>query len=104
MELYTSKTRYYGLFLLMIAGMNGVIITGDLFNLFIFLEIASIASYALVAFGCQQEELEASFKYLILGSLATCFILLGIAFLYGTFGTLNLAHLGQLIAAKGPST
>lgn len=104
MELYTSKPRYYGLFLLMIAGLNGVIITGDLFNLFIFLELASIASYALVAFGCQQEELEASFKYLILGSLATCFILLGIAFLYGTFGTLNLAYLGQLIAAKGPST
>ncbi len=101
MELYTSKTRYYALFLLMIAGMNGVIITGDLFNLFVFLEIASISSYALVAFGCQHEELEASFKYLVLGTLATCFILLGIALLYGIYGTLNLAHLGSLISESG---
>ncbi|MBU2495695.1 MAG: proton-conducting transporter membrane subunit [Candidatus Omnitrophota bacterium] len=101
MELYTSKTRYYSLFLLMIAGMNGVIITGDLFNLFVFLEIASIASYALVAFGCQHEELEASFKYLVLGTLASTFILLGIAFMYGTYGTLNLAHLARLISENG---
>ena len=48
---YTAKSKYFSLFLLMIAGMNGVVITGDLFNLFVFLEIASIASYALVAFG-----------------------------------------------------
>jgi len=48
--------------------MNGVVITGDLFNLYVFLEIASIASYALVGFGCEEEELEASFKYLILGA------------------------------------
>ena len=66
MERYTSKLRYYSLFLLMVAGMNGVILTGDLFNLFVFLEIASIASYALVAFGCENEELEAGFKYLVL--------------------------------------
>jgi len=101
MEIYTSKTRYYSLFLLMVAGMNGVIITGDIFNMYVFLEIASIASYALVAFGCQHEELEASFKYLVLGSMASTFILLGIAFLYGSYGTLNLAHLARQISEIG---
>ena len=48
MERFTSKGRYYSLFLFMVAGMNGVVVTGDLFNLYVFMEIASIASYALV--------------------------------------------------------
>ena len=79
MERFTAAHRYYSLFLLMVAGMNGVVLTGDLFNLFVFLEIASIASYALVAFGCEQDELEASFKYLVLGSIGSTLVLLGIA-------------------------
>ena len=58
MERFTSKWKFYTLFLLMLAGMNGVIITGDLFNLFVFLEIAAVASYALVAFGTERHELE----------------------------------------------
>ena len=93
MERYTAAHRYYSLFLLMVTGMNGVIITGDLFNLFVFLEIASIASYALVAFGCEQDELEASFKYLVLGSIGSTLVLLGIAFVYGATGYLNMASI-----------
>ncbi len=97
MTMYTAKAKYYSLFLLMVAGMNGVVITGDLFNLYVFLEIASIASYALVGFGCEKEELEASFKYLILGGVASTAVLFGIAFLYSVSGTLNMPHLaGQL--------
>ena len=103
MEMYTSKLRYYSLFLLMVAGMNGVILTGDLFNLFVFLEIASIASYALVGFGCFHEELEASFKYLVLGCVASTFVLLGIALIYGSLGTLNMAHVALLISTHGLS-
>ena len=61
--------------MLMVAGMNGVVVSGDLFNLYVFLEIASIASYALVAFGVEADELEAGFKYLILGSVASVMIL-----------------------------
>jgi multicomponent Na+:H+ antiporter subunit D len=98
MNMYTSKLRYYSLFLFMIAGMNGVVLAGDLFNLYVFMEIAAIASYALVGFGCEHEELEASFKYAVLGSLASAFILIGIALLYGITGTLNMQH----IAAKLP--
>jgi len=56
MEQYTAKPKYFSLFLLMIAGMNGVALSGDIFNLFVFLEIASIASYALVGFGCEHED------------------------------------------------
>ncbi len=101
MELYTSKLRYYSLFLLMVAGMNGVVLTGDMFNLYVFLEIASVASYALVAFGCEHEELEAAFKYLVLGCIASCFILLGVALLYGCTGSLNMAHVSRLLAESG---
>jgi len=101
MEMYTSKIRFYALFMLMVAGMNGVVITGDMFNLFVFLEIATISSYALVGFGCESEELEASFKYMILGSVSSTFILLGIAIIYSTFGTLNMADLANLISVGG---
>ena len=80
MEKYTAKSKFYTLFLLMLAGMNGLIISGDLFNLFVFLEIASVSSYALVAFGTEAQEVEASFKYAIMSSVASSFILLGIAF------------------------
>jgi multicomponent Na+:H+ antiporter subunit D len=98
MERYTSKYKYYTLFLLMIGGMNGVVITGDVFNLFVFLEIASIASYALVAFGGEHEELEASFKYLVLGSVGSAFILLAIALVYGATGQLNMAGIARALA------
>jgi multicomponent Na+:H+ antiporter subunit D len=101
MTTYTAKAKYYSLFLLMITGMNGVVITGDLFNIYVFLEIASIASYALVGFGCEHEELEASFKYLILGSVASTVILFGIAFLYSMTGTLNMPDLARQIEILG---
>ncbi len=95
MTRFTAKRKFYSLFFLMVAGMNGVVLTGDLFNLFVFLEIASIASYALVAFGGEREELEASFRYLVLGSVASSMLLLGIALLYAKLGTVNMAHLSR---------
>jgi len=101
MKRYTDKGRYYSLFLLMVAGMNGVVLTGDLFNLFVFMEVAAISSYALVAFGCEHDELEASFKYAVLGSVASAFILIGIALLYGITGTLNMAHAAGNLAGGG---
>lgn len=100
MTKYTDKWKFYTLFMLMVAGMNGIIVTGDLFNLFVFLEISSIASYALVAFGTEAEELEASFKYAVMGSVASSFILLGIALLYSYTSTLNMADMSLALAAK----
>ncbi|MCP4045506.1 MAG: NADH/ubiquinone/plastoquinone (complex I), partial [Gammaproteobacteria bacterium] len=55
MRQFTARSHFYSLFLLMVTGMNGVILAGDLFNLYVFLEIAAIASYSLVAFGCAHE-------------------------------------------------
>ncbi len=101
MDRYTSKLRYYSLFLLMVAGMNGVVLSGDLFNLYVFLEIASVASYALVGFGCEHEEIEASFKYLVLGTVASAFILLGIGITYGSIGSLNMAQVSEQISLSG---
>ncbi len=103
MEKYTSKWKFYTLFLLMLGGMNGVIITGDLFNLFVFLEIASVASYALVAFGTEKHELEAAFKYAIMSVVGSLFILFGIAFLYSYTSTLNMADMANALAQKGIS-
>ncbi len=103
MERYTDKYRFYTLFMLMLAGMNGIIITGDLFNLFVFLEIASIASYALVAYGTEAEELEAAFKYAIMGSIASSFVLLGIALLYSYTSTLNMADIARVLSIKHSS-
>ncbi|MBI4972976.1 MAG: monovalent cation/H+ antiporter subunit D family protein [Candidatus Omnitrophica bacterium] len=100
MQKYTDKYRFYTLFMLMLAGMNGIIITGDLFNLFVFLEIASIASYALVAFGTEAEELEASFKYAVMGSVASSFVLLGIALLYSCTSTLNMADISRVVSSQ----
>jgi len=101
MEQYTAKSKYLCLFLLMVAGMNGVVLSGDLFNLFVFLEIASIASYALVGFGCEHEELEASFKYMVLGSVASMFILFAVALVYGNTGSLNMAYISKAITDAG---
>jgi len=100
MQRYTDKPKFYTLFMLMLAGMNGIIVTGDLFNLFVFLEIASIASYALVAFGTEAEELEASFKYAVMGSVASSFVLLGIALLYSYTSTLNMADISLTLSNK----
>ena len=101
MEQYTAKPKFLSLFLLMVAGMNGVVLSGDIFNLFVFLEIASLSSYALVGFGCEHEELEASFKYMVLGTVASMFILFGIALVYGITGTLNLAYISNAIQQAG---
>ena len=103
MERFTSKWKFYTLFLLMVAGMNGVVITGDMFNLFVFLEIASVASYALVAFGTERHELEAAFKYTVMSTVGSLFILLGIVLLYSYTSTLNMADMANILAQKSAS-
>jgi multicomponent Na+:H+ antiporter subunit D len=86
MEHYGAKANYYALLLLMIAGMNGLVLATDLFNIYMFLEVAAVASYALVAFGLGQDELEASFKYLMLSAVASAFILLSITVIFALTG------------------
>jgi len=90
MKEYGGKGRYYALFLLMLAGMNGVVLSHDLFGLYVFLEVAACSSYALVAFGLKHEELEAAFKYLVLAAAASALILLSIALIYARTGSLDM--------------
>lgn len=87
---YTSENYFYALFCLMIAGMNGVVLSGDIFNIFVFLEISAISSYALVAFGVEKNELEATLKYQVLGAVASFMILFAIGFIYWSAKTLNI--------------
>ncbi|HCI55060.1 MAG TPA: proton-conducting transporter membrane subunit [Bacteroidales bacterium] len=98
---YTSENYFYSLFCLMVAGMNGIVLSGDIFNIYIFLEISAISSYALVAFGVEREQLEATFKYQVLGGLASMLILIGISFIYWKAKTLNIA---DIKAALGTNT
>ncbi len=101
MSRFTSISLYYSLFMLMVAGMNGVVLAGDLFNLYVFLEVAALSSYALVAFGCESEELEASFKYLVLSALASTFLLFAVGMLYNVTGTLNMAQVARFVQEQG---
>ncbi len=94
--------RYYALFMLLIAGMNGVILTGDLFNLFVFMEIALIAAFALVAYGSRAEEFEASFKYAVMGAVSSTLVLVGIAVTYSATSTLSMGHIGEMLAQSNP--
>jgi multicomponent Na+:H+ antiporter subunit D len=80
--------------LLLLAGLCGMVITGDLFNLFVFLEIASLSAYALIAMGDKQAPV-AAIRYLILGSLAGSFYVLGVGFLYFATGSLNMADVAD---------
>lgn len=97
---YTAERKFYVLFSLMVAGMNGIVISGDIFNIYVFLEIAAISSYALVAFGVEKQQLEASFKYQVLGGVASIIILLSIGLIYWNTGTLNIADISRQLSAN----
>jgi len=88
-----KTTAFYATYLLFVTGLMGIVITGDIFNLYVFIEIASLAGYALIAVGKKRNALMASYNYLILGTIAATFILLGIGYLYMVTGTLNMADL-----------
>jgi proton-translocating NADH-quinone oxidoreductase chain N len=91
--------KYHVLFLLLVTGATGTVLTGDIFNLFVFFEILCISSYALTAYNRDREGTEAGFKYLVQGTVGSTLILIAIAFLYGFTGTLNMADIAQRISS-----
>ncbi len=101
MDRESGLGRYYVLLLILSAGMIGVSFTGDMFNLYVFFEIMSISSYALVAFYRSNKSVEGAFKYVVIGTLGTVAILLGISMVYGLTGTLNIADLSVRLSAIG---
>ena len=97
----TRLDRYYFLLVMLVAGMIGVVMSGDLFTLFIFWETMSIASYVLVAFRKEQPEpIEAGIKYLFMSAFGSVVLLFGMSLLYGLTGTLNFVTIGTAIASK----
>lgn len=95
-----ATVKYHVLYLLLLTGATGAVLTGDIFNLFVFYEILCIASYALVAYFGDKNGVEASVKYLIQGSVGSGLVLIGIAVLYGVCGTLNMADIARAIGSK----
>ena len=102
MRRFDRDWRYYSLFMILVVGMNGVVVTGDLFNLFVFMEIALFAALALVAYGGQAHEFEASFKYAVMASISASLILLAIAVVYSATSTLGLATISLSLARQSP--
>jgi len=95
-ELPGKTVYFYTIFLLQVVGFQGIVITGDLFNLYVFLEVASLTGYALIAVG-EKGSLLASFRYLIMGTVGACFYLLGVGYLYIVTGSLNIADLAAIL-------
>lgn len=88
-----SYGLFYAAFQLCLLGLLGIALTGDIFNLFVFLEISSLSSYALISMGKSRKALTASFSYLILGTIGATFFLIGVGFLYAASGSLNIADI-----------
>jgi len=87
---------YYTLMALLCVGLSGMTLTGDVFNLYVYLEIASLAGYGLIALGGNKGTL-AAFRYLLIGTIAASLYLLGVAFMYALTGSLNMADLSVLL-------
>ena len=89
---------FYTAYMLCLCGLLGVTITGDAFNLFVFLEISSLSSYVLIAMGRDRRALTAAYQYLVLGTIGATFIVIGIGLLYAETGTLNMVDLAKRLA------
>ena len=92
---------FYCAFLLCLTGLLGVAITGDAFNLFVFLEISSLATCILISLGPHRRALTAAFQYLIVGTIGATFIVIGIGLIYGATGTLNMNDIAERLPETG---
>lgn len=98
-----KQSLFYVLYLLCMAGLLGIVATGDIFNVFVFLEISSLATYALVAFGRDRRALLAAYQYLIVGTIGATFLLMGIGLLYSLTGTLNMQDMAHRLSLLNDS-
>jgi len=99
MKQHSGLDKYYSLLLILAVGMFGMVFTGDMFNFFVFLEISSIASVALIAFRGANlgEPAEAGFKYMIVSSISALVVLFAVGIFYGQYDILNLAAIARVI-------
>ncbi len=89
--------HYHSMFQFLLAGVNGAFLTGDLFNLFVFFEVMLAASYGLMLHGSGPERIKAGLQYIAVNLAASLFFLIGVALIYGTTGTLNMADIGRAL-------
>lgn len=92
---------FFAAYLLCMTGLLGMTITGDAFNIFVFLEISSLSSYTLIAQGTSRRALTSSIQYLVMGTIGGTFLLLGIGLLYMVTGTLNIVDMAQKLTEVG---
>ncbi|MFD1587202.1 monovalent cation/H+ antiporter subunit D family protein [Halorientalis brevis] len=95
------SNAFYTMYALLVAGLTGMSITGDVFNMYVFLEITGLAAYAVVASGESGRSAVAALKYLIVGTVGASLFLLGVGYAYIGTGTLNMADLSTGLAAVG---
>ncbi len=95
-ELPEKEAPFYSVYLLLVAGLTGMVATADMFNLYVFLEISSLASYGLVSLG-RGRAIVSAFRYVILGTVGAAFYLLGVGYLYAVTGSLNMADLALIL-------
>ena len=95
-ELPDKEVPFYTVYLLLVSGLMGIVVTGDMFNLYVFLEISSLTSYALVSIGGGAAVVSA-FRYVVLGTVGAAFYLLSVGYLYSVTGSLNMADLAAIL-------
>ncbi|MFP4108946.1 MAG: complex I subunit 5 family protein, partial [Desulfonatronovibrio sp.] len=98
-----KEMPFYALSMLLLMGLTGMVMTGDFFNLYVFIEISALAGYALVAIGDKRAPV-AAFRYLTLGTAGAAFYLLGVSFIFISTGTLNMADVAQVAPLVENST
>jgi multicomponent Na+:H+ antiporter subunit D len=98
---YGHKVSFQPLFHFMILGITGAFMTGDIFNLFVWFEVILMSSYILMSFYGGKQETRATFQYVVMNLIGSAFMLLAIGGIYATTGTLNMAHLAQILANPG---
>jgi multicomponent Na+:H+ antiporter subunit D len=92
---------YYAVFLLCLCGLLGMVITGDAFNVFVFMEVSSLATYVLIAMGQDRRALVSAYQYLVIGTIGATFYVIGVGLLFTMTGTLNMVDLaGRLDAVE----
>lgn len=91
--------HFHSLFQFLLMGLNGAFLTGDLFNLFVFFEVLLAASYGLLLHGSGQLRVRAGLHYIAMNLAASLLFLLGVSLIYGITGTLNMAHLANLVSS-----
>lgn len=97
-----KEVHFYCVYLLLFVGLLGMLTTGDMFNLYVFLEISSLTAYALIGIGDEKAAFSA-FKYVVVGTIGACFYLVGVGYLYIITGSLNMAQLAGLLPALSDS-